>query len=259
MDKPPHVIVYPPPDFSVPPPAIQDSQKKFLAAKFVPGSGMKECKRYESPSLRDRDRRSPHGSSSRDSRDSSRYSSHSYSKRDERPRYSHSRRRSRSRSPTRSSVRRSPAPRHSSSRHNSRESSSRSHSRRRSPSKERRRSRDAPSSRSTSTKGPQTERERLLLKWRQNYCETSDQISKKLQELANDEAQVSWIRASPADIHYRRTKDNVVESTPRLDALCTLFEDELLKRSERTRETQAPYNAPNRRRKIRVCRHKSKS
>lgn len=96
------------------------------------------------------------------------------------------------------------------------------------------------------------------MKWRQNYCETSEQISKKLQELANDEVQVSWIRASPADIHYRRTKDNVVESTPRLDALCTLFEDELLKRSERTRGKQAPYNAPNRRRKIRVCRHKSK-
>lgn len=75
--------------------------------------------------------------------------------------------------------------------------------------------------------------------------------------MANDEEQVSWIRASPADIHYRRAKDSVVESTPRLDALCTLFEGELLKRAEQTKASQAPYNAPLRRRNVRVCRHKS--
>lgn len=98
----------------------------------------------------------------------------------------------------------------------------------------------------------------MLAKWRKNYCETSEQISKKLQEMASDEAQASWIRASPADIYYKRVKDTVVESTPRLDALCTLFDEELLKRADKTRATQAPYNAPLRRRKIRVCRHKSK-
>jgi ribonuclease III len=97
------------------------------------------------------------------------------------------------------------------------------------------------------------------VKWRKNYCETSEQISKKLQEMANDEEQASWIRASPADIYYRRANGNVVESTPRLDALCSLFDEELLKRADKTRATQAPYNAPARRRTIRVCRHKSKS
>lgn len=77
--------------------------------------------------------------------------------------------------------------------------------------------------------------------------------------MANDEEQASWIRASPADIYYRRANGNVVESTPRLDALCSLFDEELLKRADKTRATQAPYNAPARRRTVRVCRHKSKS
>lgn len=77
-------------------------------------------------------------------------------------------------------------------------------------------------------------------------------------ELANEEEQVSWIRSSPADIYYRRTRDNVVEATPRLDALCTLFEKELLQRSSTVKATQVPYNPPDRRRRMRVCRHKCK-
>lgn len=76
-------------------------------------------------------------------------------------------------------------------------------------------------------------------------------------ELANEEEQTSWIRSSPADIHYRRINANVVEATQRLDALCTLFENELLKRSIDVKASQAPYNPPDRRKHMRVCRHKS--
>ncbi|CAO1415592.1 unnamed protein product [Diamesa hyperborea] len=103
-----------------------------------------------------------------------------------------------------------------------------------------------------------SERERLLEKWRKNYCETPADISKKLEELANDEDKSnSWIRSSPADVYYKRVKDNVVESTPRLDALCTLFEEELLKRADKTRANQTPYTVPPRKRRVKVCRHKS--
>lgn len=104
-----------------------------------------------------------------------------------------------------------------------------------------------------------SERERLLEKWRKNYCETPADISKKLEELANDEDKSnSWIRSSPADVYYKRVKNNVVESTPRLDALCTLFEEELLKRADKTRASHTPYTLPPRKRRVKVCRHKSK-
>lgn len=76
-------------------------------------------------------------------------------------------------------------------------------------------------------------------------------------ELANEEEQVSWIRSSPADIFYRRLRDNVVEGTQRLEALCTLFEKELLQRATKVKASQVPYNPPDRRRRMRVCRHKS--
>lgn len=281
VNKPP-LTLYPSPDFSVPPPAIQETkriQSTTTTNIEKSTSSAKDSSRHESTSSRDREssRHSPHASSSRDYRSQSRYSSssryssnrdHNTRRPDDYSRDSYKRKRSRSRSPSKSSSRRSPY-RPSSSRkspHSNHDRTSRTSSHRQSPKREARSVRDETKSTrensrhaQKSTKDPQSERERLLAKWRKNYCETSDQISKKLQEMANDmEEQVSWIRASPADIHYKRTKDNVVESTPRLDALCTLFDDELLKRADNTRAKQTPYNTPNRRRNIRVCRHKCK-
>lgn len=276
-DKPP-LLVYPPPDFSVPPPAVREPAKiiPVVATRDErPKSSRRDYKDSSRPderrSSRDRERPrySPKPSSSRDHRSQSRYSTSSrYSSRDyesrhsdDRPRDSYKRRRSRSKSPSKSSCRRSPSFRSSSSRKSPyhERHSSRSVSHRRSPRRDTRDAREPPKRAARSSNGPQTEREKLLAKWRKNFCETSEQISKKLQELANDEEPVSWIRASPADIHYKRVKDSVVESTPRHDALCTLFDEELLKRAERTKAKQAPYNAPVRRRHIRACRHKSKN
>lgn len=254
VEKPP-LPLYPPPDFSVPPPAIKESTKLSTATTTKVEKSMesrKETSRHRRSSSRDRDRSrfSPKASSSRDYRSQSRYSSSSRfsSQRDlGRDSYKRKRSRSRTRSPYRMSSRRS----------STRRSPHRDKSSRRSLAPRDRDNRDSRSTReSAKPSKPTTERERLLKKWRNNYCETSEQISKKLLEMSKDEEQASWIRASPADIHYRRTKDNVVESTPRLDALCTLFDDELLKRAAKTRANQVPYTAPNRRQKIRVCRHK---
>lgn len=269
-DKPP-AQVYPPPDFSIPPPTIPKEASKVATTRDEkPKSSLRESPRRDTSSSRNRERHSPRPSSSRDYRSQSRYSTSSrYSSRDyeskryhdERPRDNYKRKRSRSKSPSKSSSRRSPISKSSSSRkspsYSSRDRPTRSTSHRNSPKRDTKDSRES-SKAHTRSKDPQTERERLLAKWRKNYCETSEQISKKLQEMANEEEQVSWIRSSPADIHYRRVKDSTVESTQRLDALCTLFDEELLKRAEKTRALQAPYNAPQRRRKIRVCRHKCK-
>ncbi|XP_065072658.1 ribonuclease 3 [Ochlerotatus camptorhynchus] len=102
-----------------------------------------------------------------------------------------------------------------------------------------------------------SEREAILSKWRKNYCETPEDIRRKLAELTNDEDKASWVRSSPADLFYRRVSDKVVEGTPRLDALCVLFDDELIRRAERVRAKQAPYQPPPRKHKVRVCRHKN--
>lgn len=112
---------------------------------------------------------------------------------------------------------------------------------------------------SRKSKKPETERDRIIAKWRKNYCETSADISRKLEELANDDDKGYWVRSSPADVYYKRVSETVVESTSRLDSLCTLFEDLLIKRSARAKEKQDPYVPPPRKRKFRSgCRHKGK-
>lgn len=261
----PPLPVYPPPDFSVPPPIppqfinnkkdekvnnekFSISTRDYGKPREYSSTNVYRCERsflpsrnYERNTSRHIDRVSEYSSEWRRSRSRDRERRRSRSR--ERSRYSRERRRSRTRSRERSRSNRE------SSRRKSPERYSRPPSRRSSPPQK------AKSSKSE-TKS-QTEREKLLEKWRNNYCETSEQITKKLMELANEEEQTSWIRSSPADIYYRRVNANDVEATPRLDALCTLFEKELLERSVNIKASQAPYKPPDRRRKMRVCRHKS--
>ncbi len=108
------------------------------------------------------------------------------------------------------------------------------------------------------TDAPLTERDQLLVKWRSNYCETSDDITRKLAEMDPSENKDLWIRSSPADVFYKRCENGDVESTNRLDTLCTLFDQELVARGSKIREKQPPYNSPPRKRKHKVCRHKCK-
>lgn len=105
---------------------------------------------------------------------------------------------------------------------------------------------------------PLTERDQLLVKWRSNYCETSDDIARKLAEMDPNENKDLWIRSSPADVYYKRCENGDVESTSRLDTLCTLFDQELVARGPKIRENQPPYHIPPPKRKHKVCRHKCK-
>lgn len=108
------------------------------------------------------------------------------------------------------------------------------------------------------TDAPLTERDQLLVKWRSNYCETSDDIAKKLSEMDPNENKDMWVRSSPADVYYKRCENGDIESTNRLDALCTIFDKELVARGQRIRDQQPPYHAPPLKRKHKVCRHKCK-
>lgn len=107
---------------------------------------------------------------------------------------------------------------------------------------------------------PETERDRLLRMWRSNYCETPEDIQRKMEELAemDEDCREVWIRSSPADPYYRRTQVvKEVEGTTRLDILCQLFEEELIKRADRVREKLPPYKPSPRKNCRRVCKHKS--
>ncbi|XP_055917610.1 ribonuclease 3 [Eupeodes corollae] len=104
----------------------------------------------------------------------------------------------------------------------------------------------------------ETERDRLLKNWRSYFCETSEEIAKKLAELEENEEKDVWIRSSPADIYYRRTNNgNEVEGTPRLEALCNLFEEELVQRAQKAKAKMEPYVPPPRKHRRRLCKHKS--
>ncbi|XP_052871249.1 ribonuclease 3-like, partial [Anopheles cruzii] len=50
--------------------------------------------------------------------------------------------------------------------------------------------------------------------------------------------------SSPADLYYRRVSEREVESTPRLDVLCALFDEELIQRAARIRTPQSEPERP---------------
>lgn len=104
----------------------------------------------------------------------------------------------------------------------------------------------------------ETERSKLLSKWRSNFCETPDEITKKLAQLDNEVEKQCWIRSSPADVYYTRTTANEVEATGTLETLCQLFEDGLVNRGQRARAVKPPYEPATRNKKQRMCRHRCK-
>lgn len=103
-----------------------------------------------------------------------------------------------------------------------------------------------------------SERRQILEKWCSNFCETSEDISRKLEELADDNDKNCWIRSSPADLFYRRSPTSEMESTSKLDVLCTLFHKELIERGEQARKDKPAVAAQPKKIRQRICRHKSK-
>ncbi|XP_018395838.1 PREDICTED: ribonuclease 3 [Cyphomyrmex costatus] len=138
-------------------------------------------------------------------------------------------------------------------------------SRKRSKSRESHLSRDTNNSKRS--KGP-TEREILLEKYRRNYCATSNDIRRKLNELSAmgskgilESEKKIWTRTSPADLYYARDEDNpkIMKSTSKLQDLCVIFKKVLIDRAAAARELQPPYEPPSRKTRARLCRHKSEA
>ncbi|XP_014213264.1 ribonuclease 3 isoform X2 [Copidosoma floridanum] len=110
---------------------------------------------------------------------------------------------------------------------------------------------------------PLTEREVILKKYRSNYCETRDEITKKIKNISTDVASDKkiWTRSSPADLYYQRSEADyrVVVSTEREKEICDDFQKLLVERSAAARALQPPYEPPPRKTKTRICRHKSEA
>ncbi|XP_029678155.1 LOW QUALITY PROTEIN: ribonuclease 3-like [Formica exsecta] len=206
--------------------------------------------------------RSPEGRSEKIYR--SRYDDH-------RDRYrQHSKGMSNLRESTNDSVyfeRRSSYKRHESYTSRSEGSYTRNRTRKRSKSRESRSSRDKTPINAKRTKGP-TERELLLEKYRRNYCATSKDIERKLNELSAmgsegilESEKKIWTRTAPADLYYFRDENNpkIMRSTVKLQELCMTFKRLLIDRATEARALQPPYEPPPRKTRARLCRHKSEA
>ncbi|XP_034951139.1 ribonuclease 3 [Chelonus insularis] len=121
------------------------------------------------------------------------------------------------------------------------------------------------SSRSTKPKKEMTEREMILEKYRRNYCATSKDIERKIDELGPDGIlecdKKVWTRTAPADLYYSRDDNNpkIMKGTSKLHELCDNFKHYLLDRAKIARSIQPPYEPPPRKTKARLCRHKSEA
>ncbi|XP_076653861.1 ribonuclease 3 drosha [Halictus rubicundus] len=209
-------------------------------------------KRSRSSSSRSRSSRSPY---------KSRY------KRDRNSKYRRDRSYSRERWHTDdSSDRRSSYRRRSTYKSRSQKSYSSHRNRKRSRSQESYSSRPSSPKNNLSGKRDLTERELLLEKYRQDYCATSKDMERKMDELSAmgpegimENARKVWTRTAPADLYYNRDESNpkIMKGTLKLRELCDLFRNTLLDRAATARALHPPYEPPPRKTRARLCRHKS--
>nr|XP_050860031.1 ribonuclease 3 [Vespula vulgaris] len=214
-------------------------------------------KRSKTPENRSRSSRSPRRSRYEDQRDKYKYKRDRSSSRD----HSHD---------NGDSKRRCSYKRYGSHVSSSERSYISSRNRRRSRSPEYRPSKTvSPNSSSTMLKSKcPTERELLLEKYRRNYCATSKDMERKMDELSamgpegimENERKI-WTRTAPADLYYTRDETNskIMKGTPKLRDLCDLFKEILIDRATAARALQPPYEPPPRKTKARLCKHKSEA
>lgn len=87
----------------------------------------------------------------------------------------------------------------------------------------------------------------LITFFRQDYCATSKDIERKMDELSAmgpegimENARKVWTRTAPADLYYNRDESNskVMKGTSKLYELCELFKKILLDRAAGARALQ---------------------
>ncbi|KAJ8720232.1 hypothetical protein PYW07_012275 [Mythimna separata] len=97
-------------------------------------------------------------------------------------------------------------------------------------------------SRHESASKPMTDREKILEEFRKNYCNTSEDFIKKMEQWSKEQKSKKekkskeWYRSSPAEIYYKKVENGTgVQQTPKLEKICDTFFKELIERGRKAR------------------------
>lgn len=107
-----------------------------------------------------------------------------------------------------------------------------------------------------------TDREKILKEYRKNYCETSEDFIKKMEQWSkehnsdDEETPRTWYRSSPAELYYIPAEGGVeLQQTKKLEKLCDTFFEKLIARGRNARpevDELPPLKPP----KAKMCKHK---
>ncbi|XP_045452237.1 ribonuclease 3 [Melitaea cinxia] len=121
----------------------------------------------------------------------------------------------------------------------------------------------SPRSRDPSVSRPLTDREKILKDYQKNYCRTSEDFIKKMNEWSKEqnseekENQKMWYRSSPAELYYKPLEDGSgVEQTNKLKKICEKFYKTLIERGRNARPSNdelPPLKPP----KVKMCKHRA--
>ncbi|CAK1582794.1 unnamed protein product [Parnassius mnemosyne] len=110
---------------------------------------------------------------------------------------------------------------------------------------------------------PLTDREKILEDYRKNYCETSGDLIKKMEQWSRehnsdeDETPKMWYRSSPAELYYKPVEGSAgVMQTSKLEKRCSVFLRNLIERGKAARpevDELPPLKPP----RTKMCKHKS--
>ncbi|XP_050344502.1 ribonuclease 3 [Nymphalis io] len=118
-------------------------------------------------------------------------------------------------------------------------------------------------SRDTSVPKPLTDREKILIDYQKNYCRTSEDFVRKMEEWSkehnsdDEENSKMWYRSSPAELYYKPSDDGIgVQQTNRLKKICEKFFKNLIERGRNARpaEDELPPLKPPR---VKMCKHRT--
>ncbi|CAH2041433.1 unnamed protein product, partial [Iphiclides podalirius] len=106
------------------------------------------------------------------------------------------------------------------------------------------------------------DREKILEDYRKNYCETSGDFIRKIEEWSRehnsdeDETPKMWYRSSPAELYYKPVEGGAgVMQTNKLEKRCSVFFKNLIERGRNARPEvdELPPLKPS---KIKICKHR---
>lgn len=110
-----------------------------------------------------------------------------------------------------------------------------------------------------------SERDAILKRWKNNYCNTQQKISERLEEYVKRNEDIIaaekkiWTRSTPSELYYKREESNfnILNGTQSLIDMCNTFEEGLVNKATKVRMSKPKYEPPPRKTHQRMCKHKT--